>query len=58
MEINFDELRRDLEGECLAAMYGGIPAMVVELSDVKYASDDELLQIAKRLGVSLGKYTR
>ncbi len=55
--IDMDALRRDLQGEELAAFFGGgFGGALMEAIDIGKASDEQLLRIAKRQGIDLRKY--
>ena len=54
--IDVDELRRDMKEEYVAAMCCGFPMAVVDLTDVEYLSDRELVELAQENGVDLRKY--
>ena len=55
-EIDIEALRRDLMDDMGAAMYGGFPMAVIDLSEVEYASPDELVRMAMRKGYDLRRY--
>jgi len=54
--IDTDRLRRDLEDFFGTAMCSGTPQAMMELEEVKRASDQELISIARRTGFSINKY--
>lgn len=57
MNINFDKLREDLKTDSLAAYFGGgFGGALIDAFDVKEASEEELLQMAKRQGFDISKY--
>lgn len=57
MSINFDKLSRDLEDDSYAAYFGGgYGGALMDAFDVKQASDEELLEMARSRGFDLGKY--
>ena len=50
-EFDEEALRERLMDECGTAMFGGFPAALLNIADIESASSNELLEIAKRLGV-------
>ena len=58
MNYDFLKLREDLKEECLAAMFNGFPIAIVDLTEIEYATDLELIDIAKRMKFDLSKYER
>ena len=50
-EIDEDELRERLLDECGTAMFSGFPAALLDVADIESASVEELVDIAKRLGI-------
>ena len=56
MDFDYVRLRRDLMDRYGTAMFSGFPMAVMDLSKVERASDEELLHIADREGINLGKY--
>ena len=50
-ELDEEALRERLMDECGTAMFGGFPAALLDVADIESASNDELLEIAERLGV-------
>ncbi|MDO4193307.1 MAG: hypothetical protein Q4D24_08395 [Erysipelotrichaceae bacterium] len=57
MKIDIEKLREDLKNDSLGAFFGGgFGGALMEAADVKYASDDELKEIARRKGVDLRNY--
>ncbi len=56
MNYNFLKLREDLKEECLGAMFNGFPIAIVDLTEIEYATDLELIDIAKRMKFDLSKY--
>ena len=56
MDIDVDALRRDLKDYYGSAMCSGFPMAVVELTQVQNASPQELVDMAQRAGVDLGRY--
>ena len=55
-EIDVNRLRRDMKEEYVADMCCGFPMAVVDLTDVEYLSDRELVELAQENGVDLRKY--
>lgn len=58
MDIDYEKLRSDLMDYFGTAMFSGLPMSIVDLSDVEIASNDELIQIAKKNGFDLTKYQK
>ena len=56
MEIDVSKLRDDLEDYYGTAMCSGFPMAVVELSQAQNASPQELVDMARRAGLDLGRY--
>lgn len=57
MTINFDKLSKDLENDSYGAYFGGgYGGALMDAFDVKHASNDDLLKMAKRKGFDVGKY--
>ncbi len=56
MEIDVSALRADLEDYYGAAVFSGMPAAVIELSQAGTASPQELVDMALRAGFDLGRY--
>lgn len=54
--INSEKLREDLTDYFGTAMTGGFPAAVIDLGEVDTASQDELINIAKKNGFDLDDY--
>lgn len=54
--IDYEKLRKDLSEDSYAAAFSGFGAFFLDAVDVEKASDEELLEIAKRRGVSLNKF--
>jgi hypothetical protein len=54
--LDYDRLRRDLVDYYGTAMYSGFPMAMMELEQVKRASETELEKFAKKAGVDLRKY--
>ena len=55
-EIDTERLRSDLMDYFGTAMAGGFPMAVIDLSRIERASDQELVEIARRNGMDLRKY--
>ena len=57
MIIDVDALRTDLKNDDLGAFFGGgFGGALIEAIDIARASDEEIVQIALRKGIDLGKY--
>jgi hypothetical protein len=54
--LNYDRLRRDLADYYGTAMYSGFPMEMMELEQVKRASEAELEKFAKKAGLNSRKY--
>lgn len=55
--IDVDRLREDMESESLGAFFGGgFGGALMEASDIKYSSDDEVIERARRQGIDLSQY--
>lgn len=54
--IDVERLRRDMEENCVAAMFNGFPMAAADLSDVEQLSDYEVVRLAEKNGVDLRKY--
>lgn len=50
-EFDEEALRERLMDECGTAMFGGFPAALLDVADIEFASSDELLEMAERLGL-------
>ena len=55
-EIDMDRLRRDMKDYFGTAMFSGFPMAVMDLSRVERMSGRELVELAQKNGVDLGKY--
>ena len=58
---NFDveRLRKDLEEDSMGAYFvGGFGGALAQASDIKNASDEELIHMAQRQGIHLNRYAR
>ena len=53
MKIDIEKLREDLKNDSLGAFFGGA---LIEASDLWHASDEELIEIARRKGTDLRSY--
>lgn len=57
VEIDIYRLRKDLEGYYMSGfVVTGFGAAFMEASDVKKASDEELIELAQKAGFDLRKY--
>ncbi len=56
--IDEEALRQRLLDECGTAMACGFPTAFMDVVDIDSATDEELIRIARRLGVDPGKYRR
>lgn len=57
VEIDIARLRKDLEDYYMSGfVVTGFGAAFMEASDVKKASDDELIEMAQKAGFDLRKY--
>ena len=56
MDIDISRLRDDLEDYYGTAMFSGMPMAVIELSQAGTASPQELVDMALRAGLDLGRY--
>lgn len=55
--VDIDRLREDMENESLGAFFGGgFGGAIIEASDVRNASDNEVITMAKRQGINLDDY--
>ena len=55
--INTEKLRNDLENDLMGAFFGGgYGGAFVQVSDVRRASPDELIRIAKQQGLNINDY--
>ena len=55
-EIDTERLRSDLMDYYGTATFSGFPMAVIDLSRIERASDQELVEIARKNGVDLRKY--
>jgi hypothetical protein len=56
MDIDVSRLRDDLEDYYGTAMFSGMPAAVIELTQAESSSPQELVDMALRAGFDLGRY--
>lgn len=56
--IDIERLRCDMEDYYGTGAFGGFPAMFLEVNDIKNASDEELIRMAKRDNINFAKYYR
>lgn len=57
VEIDIDRLHKDLENYYMSGfVVTGFGAAFMEASDVKKASDEELIEMAQKAGFDLRKY--
>ena len=57
MIIDVDKLREDMRNEDLGAFFGGgFGGALIEAIDIEQASDEELVDMALKQGIDLGKY--
>ena len=56
MDLDISRLRDDLEDYYGTAMFSGMPMAVIELSQAETASPQELVDMAQRAGLDLGRY--
>ena len=56
MNIDYDELRKDLTDDRYAASFAGIPEMIMEAWEIESLSDEEILDLARREHINLRKY--
>lgn len=55
--IDTERLRKDLLEECYGGFFvGGYGAALMESFDIEKASEEELLEIAKRSGIDIDRY--
>ena len=54
--IDYEKLRKDLSEDSYTAAFSGLGASFLDAVDIEKASDEELLEIAKRRGFTLNKY--
>lgn len=57
MMIDIDKLRRDMKNDSFGAFYGGgFSGTFMEASDIEYASEEELIEMALKKGIDLPRY--
>lgn len=56
MKYNFNKMREDLLDRYEAASFFGLGAASLDVSEIRHASEEELLDIARREGLSLFLY--
>ena len=57
--IDVKKLRRDMQNQALGAYFGGgIGPALIDAANVERVSDDELIRIAKRMGIDLRRYVK
>ena len=56
MTIDLDALREALERECWGAFYGGFGGAIVQATEVKEASPEELIALAEEMGLDLSRF--
>lgn len=50
-DIDVEDLRRRLLDEVWAGAMSGMPAMILDESEIRNADEEELIEIAKRYGM-------
>ena len=55
-DIDIDRVRQDLEDDFLGIMFNVSPAALVDLSKIENATDEEIIEIARRNGYDLERY--
>lgn len=58
MHLDADKLKKDLKDYFGTAMFGGSPLAMMDMVQVEGASEDELVEIAKRNGFDVTDYLR
>lgn len=58
LEINIQKLREDLIDYYGTAMFNGFPQAMMELEEIKRASDEKLLELAINKGINLNDYIK
>ena len=56
MLINIEQLREDLKDYYGTAMFNASPMAVMDLSGIERASNQEIVDIAREMGIDLRKY--
>ena len=54
--IDIDRLRKDLAADSYAGVVSGMPAMLVEAWDIERASNEKLVELARKKGIDLEDY--
>lgn len=54
--MDYEKLRKDLIEYFGSAMYSGFPMAVIEVIDIEYASNKQLIKYANVAGFDLSKY--
>ncbi len=54
--IDIDRLRKDLAADSYAGGVSGMPAMLVEAWDIERASNEKLVELARKKGINLEDY--
>lgn len=55
--IDIEKLRKAVEEETMTAYFaGGFGVALVEASDIRHASPEEVIRTAERMGISLDRY--
>lgn len=57
-EIDYKKLRRDLKDHYGTAMFAGFGAAMMDLSKIENASDNELIEMAKKEKFNLCNYMK
>ena len=56
-DFDSDRLREDLKSECYGAYFGGgFGGALIESFEIDSASDEELIDIARKKGINLSNY--
>ena len=53
-----DRLREDMKAKFGIGMFGGSPVVMMELLEIEKASEEELVEIAKRNGLDWTDYVK
>lgn len=56
--MDIEQLRKDLKNYYGTAMFGGSPMAMMEISKVERASEQELIKIAEKNQIDIGRYIR
>lgn len=54
--MDYKKIRKDIIDYYGTAMFSGFPMAMMDISDVKRMTNEELLREAKRIGLKLVKY--